>query len=159
MVYKKQKGSDLTIKSRFVNDLLLNLSVGKSFDTGLSVGFGLTLGDITNNLTPYHSPTYFSGVYLQYQPNGSVLLKAMKAKGETNDKVLSKTFSINKYGIEKAFKEAVKVRADYCGYEGTLPLDNLTVPSVEALIEHAVKAKSAQWVLEHKISDLFNNNL
>ena len=83
----------------------------------------------------------------------------MKAKSETNDKVLSKTFSINKYGIEKAFKEAVKVRANYCGYQGALPLDNLTVPTVEALIEHSVKSKTAEWVLEHKISDLFNNNL
>ena len=134
-----------SIKTRFVNDLLVSLSSNKKLNMDANIGSGLLLKDIVDNVYQYDNPLLFSGVYVQCQSTGQILIKAMKAKSESNEKVLSKTFCIKKLGIDKAFKEAVKKRAEYCDYKGALPLDNISIPTLINIYDHIVEKKGVEW--------------
>ena len=134
-----------SIKTRFVNDLLVSLLSNKKLNLNADIGSGLLLKDIVGNMYQYDNPLLFSGVYVQCQSTGQILLKAMKGRSESNEKVLSKTFSIKKLGIDKAFKEAVKKRAEYCDFKGPLPLDNISIPTLSDIYDHVVEKKGIEW--------------
>jgi hypothetical protein len=134
-----------SIKTRFVNDLLVSLSSNKKLNMNADIGSGLLLKDIVDNMYQYDNPLLFSGVYVQCQSTGQILIKAMKGKSESNNKVLSQTFCIKKHGIDKAFKEAVKKRAEYCGFKGALPLDDISIPTLSNIYDHVVEKKGIEW--------------
>ena len=149
-----------SITTRFVSDLLMNLSLKNKLNLNANLGAGLLLSDIVSNIALYDNPLYFSGVYIQCQPSGQILVKAMKAKSRSNVRVLSKTYCIKKNGIEKAFKHAVKQRAIYCDFKGILPLDELTVPTSNEIYNHIVDKKDIAIDIEptKNTSENFNSD-
>ena len=148
----------MSIRNQFVADLLRNLHCAGHVDSETKLGAGLNVGHILANQDSA-SELSFAGVYLQFQPDGQVLFKAMKGKTVDTPKVLSKTFSISKHGVRSAFISAVKQRAEYCGYTGILPLEYLCTPSYEELLRYAVEAKGNEWVEQNSIAELFKGCL
>lgn len=148
----------MSIRNQFVVDLLRNLHCAGHVSADTELGAGLSVGDILVNQEP-EAELHFAGVYLQFQPDGQVLFKAMKGKSADTPKVLSKTFSVSKHGVRAAFLSAVKQRANYCSYTGSLPLERLVAPSYEQLLSYAVGAKGYEWVDQNNIAELFKRNL
>lgn len=153
------KSRNVQAKMRFTCDLLSSLNKKQAFPKGIYLGFGITFDDVLNNIAIHaESRTVeFAGVLLQHQKSGTVLLKAYYTDDLTG-KALSETFSIKKYGIKEAFLNAVKKRAEYCGYSGPFPEDEIYIPSPDELLALSIATKGQCWVDEYGIAALFQNN-
>ena len=64
---------------RFTSDLLVSFNKKKPFNKDIDIGNSLTLGHVLNNIHVKKGDSNFQflGVYVQHQPTGQVLLKAV----------------------------------------------------------------------------------
>lgn len=141
--------------SNFTVDLLMSVHKRNKLKADTYLGHGLRLSTITDNC--YVAPgrfVEFRGVYLQCQPNGKVLFKAMCTSKRTGKSVV-KNFSIEKYGVCEAFRLAVRARAVMVGFSGTLPINHIYIPNPTELFEHTVKIQSEQYASDHELLSLY----
>lgn len=144
---------------RFTCDLLTSIDKKAKFNKDIAIGNSLTLGDIINNIGVKSGGRYieFSGVFLQHQPTGVVLMKT-QYKDDTADKLITQSFSIKRLGIKEAFLSAVEKRAELCGFSGCLPKDKIYIPTARELLNFSIATKGPDWVGEHQLSVLYNEN-
>ncbi|MEJ6534176.1 MULTISPECIES: hypothetical protein [Pseudoalteromonas] len=154
------KARNAQAKMRFTCDLLTSINKKQGFDSGIQLGFGLNFDDVLQNIVIGKDSrnVEFAGVILQHQSSGTVLFKAHYIDDVTG-KPLSKTYSIKNHGIKVAFLNAVKRRAEFCGYSGPLPVEHLYIPSPDELLSLSVITKGNAWVEEKGIKALLQNNL
>jgi len=139
-------GHDTHTRTRFLAELLT--ACKDEIDPSVSIGNGLTLNDIMNNLDTAGKITGFSGVYIDIGTGSLPAFRAMVAK--TKDKPLkSITFAMNKHGLQSAWMQAVRKRAEFVGYVGPIP--EVPHPSVEIIADYCRIKKGDAWMEERDI--------
>lgn len=144
---------------RFTCDLLVSIEKKCGFNKSIPIGNSLSLGDIIGNIAAKNTGRYieFLGVFLQHQPTGVVLIKTKYTDDVTGSSV-TQAFSIKRLGIKEAFLKAIEKRAELCGYLGSLPRDNIYIPTPEDLLEFSVATKGFGWVEKYNLEKLYKNH-
>lgn len=142
---------------RFTCDLISSVNKKRLLDPQMVLGGQLKLGDILQNITNNNGRYIeFAGVYLQHQSSGSVLMRATYKNADKSG-LQSKSFSLKKYGIKGAFLKAVKQRGLYCDFKGTIPVDDLYIPTAKDLLQFSILVKGSSWAKENNIEALYKH--
>ncbi|MGO2168720.1 hypothetical protein [Pseudoalteromonas sp.] len=137
---------------RFTCDLIQSINKANAFDGSISLGHGLVLSDIVENTVTRGDGRYleFAGVSLHYNHKGTVFIRA-KYIDDYTGKGKTQSFSLQAHGIKEAFIQAVKYRAEKCGFTGAIPEDLLYIPTEEELTSYATLTKGYDWVERNNI--------
>jgi hypothetical protein len=94
----------------------------------------------------------FTGLHLQHEKDGRILIRV-----SSPGKSASKAFSLNKYSFKEAYIKSVTLRAQYCGFIGTIPLDKVKIPCAEDLLKISHRIKGEKWCDQYNIVKYYIN--